>query len=979
MARLPYCLAALPSARGPLPWRRLLPCLLFAIFLQASPPPVRAQARFDLEGPKIDIHVTRAGISLPIAAVPNLQPGDEIWLHPDLPPTQSVHYLLIAVFLRGTTNPPPENWFTRVETWQRKVREEGVSITVPAEAQQAVLFLAPETGGDFATLRSAVRGRPGVFVRASQDLTEAGFEQSRIDAYLEAMKKVASADPAEIQLHSNLLARTLNLRPNPDCFKRPLDQQYNCLTQTGTQSLLDDGHGQSLLTSLSTGPSSDFINAASTTRLAAGGNYSAYVGALVDFAHILATLHTAQYQYIPGLATPHADALNLRLNTPPSFHNPKSVIVIGLPAIQKSVAPPLRPADPGHISCLLDPHFTLPVEGAPLVFSTAFAHALVLHIDRPQPAGIQSAGIQPTGIQLASAAPEDIPLLPDAFSGGLVLAPAQPTRHELPTTPVPSLGSQPQTTAPSIQPKPPSPPGAPIVGTIEGIWGFDRFTGPAVALQQTPGTGWRIVATQPEHPDQNNAQPPILIAGQPNRLQLLSTGTACIQSIAMEPGATAVTFQVAATASKPTDAKPAEVHPATEPEPVPLPARAQPVDLTLNLQRDTTPGALHLAILQFGQKTPDQLGAQTFAEPAKIDSLTIHAGDRTAILTGTSLDQVASLTTQEKNLTFAPQPSGATPNAQRSIELALAPEAKTPNLKPNERISAEVHLADGRKLPLTATILPPRPAVTLLSRRATSDLPSAIQLTSPNDLALGAQLHFFLKSKEPFPRNEQIEIANLDETLHTTLTIAGGALILQDAHTILATFDPLKLFGPSTFGPFRFRAIMPAPEVKPESKPETKPEPTPGEWLPLATIVRLPTLTVLTCPPLPARGSKPAARTAPLLNTPSPSTPGPTTASSAPPSPSGIATAPASTGATTPTVSPTTPAPGATCTLTGDNLFLLDSVSPTLAYTDPTPVPEGFVDSTLTLSRPPTPTIYLKLRDDPATTQSATLPITPIR
>ncbi len=32
------------------------------------------------------------------------------------------------------------------------------------------MFLAPETGGDFKTLKSAVRGRPGAFVRASQDL-----------------------------------------------------------------------------------------------------------------------------------------------------------------------------------------------------------------------------------------------------------------------------------------------------------------------------------------------------------------------------------------------------------------------------------------------------------------------------------------------------------------------------------------------------------------------------------------------------------------------------------------------------------------------------------------------------------------------------------------------------------------------------------------------------------------------------------------
>ena len=110
-------------------------------------------ARFDLIGPRVEVHVTRAGVTLPISSVPNLQPGDRLWLHPDLPATQSVHYLMVLAFLRGTTNPPPDNWFVRIETWDKKIWEEGVEVTVPDEAQQAVLFLAPVTGGDFPTLR----------------------------------------------------------------------------------------------------------------------------------------------------------------------------------------------------------------------------------------------------------------------------------------------------------------------------------------------------------------------------------------------------------------------------------------------------------------------------------------------------------------------------------------------------------------------------------------------------------------------------------------------------------------------------------------------------------------------------------------------------------------------------------------------------------------------------------------------------------
>src|ERR1700675_1958962 len=102
-------------------------------------------AAFDLPGPKVEVRVSRGGKQLPIAQVPNLQEGDRIWLHPAFPDTQSAHYLLIATFLRGSTNPPPENWFTKIESWDKHVRVEGVVVTVPKGAEQMLLFLAPET------------------------------------------------------------------------------------------------------------------------------------------------------------------------------------------------------------------------------------------------------------------------------------------------------------------------------------------------------------------------------------------------------------------------------------------------------------------------------------------------------------------------------------------------------------------------------------------------------------------------------------------------------------------------------------------------------------------------------------------------------------------------------------------------------------------------------------------------------------------
>ena len=888
---------------------RRLPLLLLLILL---PPAMYGQARFDLTGPKIDVHVTRRGISLPISSVPNLQPGDQLWLHPDLPPSQSVHYLLIVAFLRGTTNPPPDTWFTRVETWQKRVVEEGVIVTVPPEAQQAVLFLAPETGGDFSTLRSAVKGRPGIFVRASQDLTEAGFEQARTDKYLEEMKKVPAGDNAALLEHSNLLARTLNLKPNPECFKRPVDQQYTCLTQTGTQTLLDDGHAESIVSALSNGPGSDFINQASYTQLAGAGSYSAYVGAIVDFVRIVNGLHTAKYQYIPAIAEPESDALNLRLNTPPSFNNPKSVIVISLPAVAPAALPPLRPVDARQISCLLDSSVAIPVEGAPLVFSTTFVHDLRLHLNTPATDPKQT----------------DLPLIPDAFVGGLTLGPKTPERHELPLnapTPVPvslpgETAKPSASIAPANKPATPALPGQPLSATILGMWGFDSFTGPTVTVQRQPGQDWRIVNS----PSTPGDVPVTLIAGAPNHLELLSTGTACVQSITLEPSEARIEWKLESnkppvfssanrsSSSQASGAKPdldakklADQVPASSGLRPGEPAAIAPVDLTVNLQHAATPGSIHLAIQQFGSTRPDQLGTRTFAEPARIQALQLHAGDASATLTGASLDQVKTLSVGD--LTFTPSPT----SEPGRLNFLLAANAKAPNFKPDQKLTAQAHLEDGRTLDIASVVLPPRPSVTYLSSRiapaSSPATPSPIQISTSADLPLGDQLLFFLKSRAAFPRAEKVEIASLDDSLQTALTVASGSLVLQDAHTVLATFDPLKTFGPSTFGPFHMRAVDPAG--------------VPGEWLPLTTIVRLPILTELHCP---------AGQTS-------------------------------------------------SCALEGSALYLIDAVSTDPNFTSPTSVPEGFVDSSLAMPRPTLTgafaSFYLKLRDDPATPHQVTIPV----
>jgi hypothetical protein len=164
-------------------WMRFI-CFVFLVVPGLA---IADPAQFDLSGPKLQVKVIHAGKTLPISEVPNLSVGDQVSIKADLPQGQSVHYLLVAAFLRGATNPPPEDWFFSSETWNSK-GSGGLKITVPKDAQQVLIFLAPETGGDFKTLVGAVRGRPGAFVRASQDLNQATLDRSRLKVYLEASR-----------------------------------------------------------------------------------------------------------------------------------------------------------------------------------------------------------------------------------------------------------------------------------------------------------------------------------------------------------------------------------------------------------------------------------------------------------------------------------------------------------------------------------------------------------------------------------------------------------------------------------------------------------------------------------------------------------------------------------------------------------------------------------------------------------------------
>jgi len=159
---------------------------------------------------------------------------------------------------------------------------------------------------------------------------------------------------------------------------------------------------------------------------------------------------------------------------------------------------------------------------------------------------------------------------------------------------------------------------------------------------------------------------------------------------------------------------------------------------------------------------------------------------------------------------------------------------------------------------------------------------------------------------------------------------SNASLILESPDTLLATLQPMKVFGPSAFGPVHMRAIAP--------------DGTAGDWMPLVTLVRLPTFTRLSCP----------------------------VAGAPPPAPANPSASPAS------VVPAVIPPPPPLCTLSGTGLYFLDSVATDESFTSSTRVPQGFVGLSLQVPPPTGSAYYLRLRDDPATVDTVSLPAGPL-
>jgi hypothetical protein len=431
-------------------------------------------------------------------------------------------------------------------------------------------------------------------------------------------------------------------------------------------------------------------------------------------------------------------------------------------------------------------------------------------------------------------------------------------------------------------------------GTLRGLWGFRPFDGPRFRLRASRPGQWTV----------GSQDASALIVGRVDTLRLQSADSSCVSEV-----------QVKDESDK---TSPVEwSH-----------GKADDLEVKVPLQ-NASAGTLKLLLKKYGLREPDELSLHTYSEAARLDAFSIHAGDANGLLKGTRLDEVKAL--ELNGITFTPGDLSRA-NQQDELKLTTKEAVVSTKLQAGAPITAEVTLKDGRTLDLSTAVKAPRPKLNLLSRSVQlqeNDPAPVLRLGSPDELPQDARLQFFLKTQAPeaFPPAEKVEVATGDEAFHAFLSIKDGNLTLQDSTTVFAALDPMKLLGPSAFGPLKFRAVSA--------------EGIAGDWQPLVTLVRIPTLKSVRCVAIPE---------------------------SAPPSEKGL-------GSESGSEPEKARALEKECTLSGDKLFLIDAVSADPDFTHAVRVPDGFMGTNLTVSQPKEKALYIKLRDDPAAVSIAVLPM----
>jgi hypothetical protein len=789
---------------------RYFPFLFLAGLAAFAAPAHAASSPFDLVGPHLDVTVTRNGVTLPLDRVPNLAQGDQISVKLDLPPGSTERYRVVTAFLRGAVVRPPKSWFQQAESWKPKSGD--LTLTVPEGAQQVALFVSPERGASADAIIGTIRKQPGAFVRGVQGLSQASLDRARLDAFLQVMQKAARESPESVASVSPVVTRSLAIKLKSECLQQAVDVQAACLTVDRETLLLTDSHSSSLADTL-TGAPTDLALQVSTTPQAGYGAYSSYIGVVRDVFRLFGAFQSAQLQFIPALSQLQDERLTILLNTPLSFAKPTSVMVVALPPVESPKPPPMRNADPDKALCVA-PGLVVPIDGAPLVYATRYAHDMTLRFP------------------LADGTQASVAMRADPTVGGFV------PDGTIPGGAIPDGALKPDAT-----------------GYLHGDWGFAPFDGPGFPLSK-PGTGpWQAA----EHSS--------LVVGRANDVALEGAGVGCVSQVAMRVGngpARPVSWKQSG-------------------------ARG----LVATLPLDTAdPGPVSILIDGIGRTAPAVVTLRALREVSGLDDLTFHAADDEAVLTGTRLDQVQGVTVG--GVVF--QPAALTrAGKQDQLELRAADAAGARALAEGKTLTADVSFTGGRHKTVAVTVAAPRDGVALVRVSAQAPVREhllPITLPGGDTFAQDDRLTFAFHEpgSVPLTGRETIEVSTVDGRAAAQIQVGKG-YDLQDASTGIVAFTPAEALGPIGYGPLRFRVVR---------------DDGASSWAPLATVVRLPEISGLSC----ASGG---------------------------------------------------------CTVTGTRLFLIKALDTTQDFRDPQDIPDGFVASRIRTRPGRDGRLYLRLRDAPKT------------
>lgn len=762
-----------------------------------APAALAESGRFELTGPDLRITVTRAGKELPLGAVPSLAEGDILHIAASLPGDQSAHLMVVSAFLRGATNPPPREWIGVARTWRDKPAEQTLTLTVPKGARQMVVLVVPDTRGAQGALVDAVRGKPGEFVRASQDLNQASLDHARLDAFIAAVRADSIAHPQGLRKIAPVLAHSLSIKLNEDCLDKIAEQQASCLVENREALVLNDVHTSSLTETLAGAPT-DLALTVSATAAAGAGLYSPYIGVVRDLARVLGAFSNPQFSYLPTLAVVNGPVASLRLNTAPSFSKPKSVMVMAMPAIGADSPPQLRSTAPGPL-CARSGPLVLPVEGAPLIFATGYAHDMSARLTAPE--GKQS----------------ELDVTPSAEHGGYLV-----TSEHLPQN----------------------------VGTVRlhlhGRWGFDAFEGPDFLVQRADDGPWsRSAPVGSTNPAEAGGP---LVAGRDNTVTLAGPSPGCVEDVSLRLG------------NGP--ARPVAWHATDEGHvsvTVPL-AEGETGDVRLEVREQGIASPATVALraraessridsveihagdneaVVTGQRLEQVLGVSLGDIDFRPDGLTRQGRtDRLHLTAQTTAGQSATGqgTTGQSG---GPQGSGGKPGP--AAKASRVGEAGT-------MVKVVVRLEDGRNQGVTVRIAPPRPRIDMISRTVN---PAAIvpgtrllKLSGDDLLPEDGELVFSVKAGPgtTLDPDDAIEVARAGSQSGLRLT-SGKGLMMVDGQVVVATLRAADL-PPGSFGPLRYRLVQ-APGT-PVGGNAGNGEQV-GAWQPLATLARLPRITGFSC------------------------------------------------------------------------------------------------------------------------------------